>query len=193
MLNIVLFGAPGTGKGTQSGLIIEKFHMKHLSTGDLLRAAIAEGSPMGLEAKKYIDQGQLVPDDVILREVQHTMSKNSDVKGFVFDGFPRTIAQAEALDRMLDELHAPIEMVFFLEVGEEELYKRIMHRAEISGRTDDNEETIRKRIEVYKNQTYPLIEYYDAQGKVIRIDGMHSIDVVFAAIRENIEQFLNRK
>ena len=188
MVNIVLFGAPGTGKGTQSGLIIESYHMVHLSTGDLLRAAIAEGTPLGLEAKGIIDQGQLVPDDVILGMVKEHMKKNSQARGFVFDGFPRTIAQAEALDRMLEEDGGPIKMVFYLEVDEEELFKRILHRAQISGRTDDNEETIRKRIDVYKSQTYPLIDYYDAQKKVIRIDGMHSIDQVFSVIRKSLDK-----
>ena len=167
--------------------------MVHLSTGDLLRAAIAEGSPMGLEAKKYIDQGLLVPDDVILREVQSTMLKNTQSKGFVFDGFPRTIAQAEALDRMLAEKNTPIQMIIYLEVGEEELYKRILHRSQISGRTDDNEETIRKRIAVYESQTFPLIDYYDAQGKVIRIDGMHTIDQVFVEIQKSIDDYLSKK
>jgi adenylate kinase len=188
MVNIVLFGAPGTGKGTQSGLIIESYHMVHLSTGDLLRAAIAEGTPLGLEAKGIIDQGQLVPDDVILGMVREHMKKNPQARGFVFDGFPRTIAQAEALDRMLEEAGGPIEMVFYLEVDEDELFKRILHRAQISGRTDDNEETIRKRIDVYKSQTYPLIDYYDAQKKVIRIDGMHSIDQVFSVIRKSLDK-----
>jgi adenylate kinase len=162
--------------------------MVHLSTGDLLRAAIAEGTPLGLEAKGIIDQGQLVPDDVILGMVKEHMKKNSQARGFVFDGFPRTIAQAEALDRMLEEDGGPIKMVFYLEVDEDELFKRILHRAQISGRTDDNEETIRKRIDVYKSQTYPLIDFYDAQKKVIRIDGMHSIDQVFSVIRKSLDK-----
>lgn len=190
MLNIVLFGAPGTGKGTQSGLIIEKYRMAHLSTGDMLRAAISEGTPLGLEAKKFIDQGLLVPDEVILKEVAHTIGKNKVATGFVFDGFPRTLPQAEALDGMLAEKNIPINIVFFLDVDEEELFKRIMHRAQISGRTDDNEETIRKRIEVYHQQTHPLIDFYEKQGKVIRIDGMREIPEVFDSIAGHIDSFI---
>lgn len=192
MFNIVLFGAPGTGKGTQSGLIIEKYRMAHLSTGDMLRAAISEGTSLGLEAKKYIDQGLLVPDEVILKEVAYTISKNKIATGFVFDGFPRTLPQAEALDRMLEEKNIPIKMVFYLDVDEEELFKRIMHRAEISGRTDDNEETIRKRIEVYHQQTHPLIDFYEKQGKVTRVDGMREIDEVFASIAESIDKHIGK-
>jgi adenylate kinase len=187
MLNIVMFGAPGTGKGTQSGLLIEKYRLVHLSTGDLLREAIKEGTPVGREAKKFIDNGLLVPDEVILKEVNLKMMKNSESAGFVFDGFPRTIAQAEALDKMLAETHSPISLVFYLEVHENELFKRIMHRAKLSGRTDDNEETIRKRVEVFTEQTYPLLEYYKKQKKCIHIDGMRGIEDVFAHICEHID------
>lgn len=193
MLNIVLFGAPGTGKGTQSGLVIEKYRMVHLSTGDMLRAAISEGTPMGLEASKYIDQGLLVPDEVILKEVSYTIAKNDASTGFVFDGFPRTLPQAESLDRMLDEKNIPINLVFYLDVHEDELYKRILHRAEISGRSDDKEETIRKRIEVYNQQTRPLIDFYEKQGKVTRVDGMRDIDEVFESIAERIDLFLKER
>ncbi len=182
MLNIVLFGAPGTGKGTQSGLLIEKYRLVHLSTGDLLREAIRQQTPLGIEAARYIDQGLLVPDEVVLGEVRAKISKCCQCVGFVFDGFPRTLPQAVDLDKILAHLKAPIRMVFNLDVNEEELFNRIMHRAKISGRTDDNEETIRKRIEVYKQQTMPLIDYYDAQGKCMHVDGMRGIDEVFADI-----------
>jgi adenylate kinase len=186
MLNIVIFGAPGTGKGTQSELLIEKYHLLHLSTGELLREAIRLGTPLGVEAKKFIDQGQLVPDGLILIEVRQKIIQNSTSAGFVFDGFPRTLPQACALDNMLREMGNPINMVFNLEVDEDELFKRILHRATMSGRTDDNEETIKKRIEVYKKQSLPLIEFYEEQGKCIHINGMRNIDEVFADIAENV-------
>lgn len=187
MINIVLFGAPGTGKGTQSALVIEKYKMRHLSTGDMLRAAIAEGTPVGIEAKRYIDQGMLVPDEVILSMVSDTLDQLDGFNGFVFDGFPRTLAQAKALDAMLQQKQMPICKVIILAVDNEELHKRILHRAEISGRSDDNEETIRKRLEVYHEQTHPLVSYYEAQGKISEVDGMHDIDEVFRRICEIID------
>lgn len=190
MLNIVLFGAPGTGKGTQSGLVIEKYKLIHISTGDLLRDAIKNGTPLGKLAKFYIDNGQLVPDSIILKEVYHKAMTHNSAPGFVFDGFPRTIAQASTLDKMLEKKNVPINMVFYLEVDEEELYKRIMHRARMSGRTDDNEDTVRKRIKVYNEQTFPLLNYYKQQGKCIQIDGMHDIDAVFGQIQKHIDSYL---
>jgi adenylate kinase len=190
MLNIVIFGAPGTGKGTQSGLLIEKYHLVHLSTGDLLREAISQGTPLGLEAKKFIDQGLLVPDEVILGEVKQKILRCSTCPGLVFDGFPRTQPQAQALDAMLEEIGSPIQLVVTLDVDEDELFKRILHRATLSARTDDNEETIRKRIDVYKAQSLPLIEYYEKQGECIHIDGMRNIDEVFADISGNVDYFV---
>lgn len=189
MLNIVIFGAPGTGKGTQSGLLIERYHLLHLSTGDLLREAIRLGTPLGMEAKKFIDQGQLVPDDLILSEVRQKIIQNSQCAGFVFDGFPRTLPQAVALDKMLGELGHPIKMVFNLDVDEAELFVRILHRATMSERTDDNEETIKKRIEVYKEQSLPLIKFYEEQKKCFHINGMRSIEEVFADIAENVDYY----
>jgi adenylate kinase len=189
MLNIVLFGAPGTGKGTQSGLIMEKYRLIHLSTGDMMRKAIADSTPVGAEAKKYIDKGALVPDDIILETVHMEMMKWKSGAGFVFDGFPRTLVQAEALDNMLRDLGMPISLVFYLEVDEAELFKRIIHRSKISARSDDNEETIQKRINVYQDQTLPLLEYYRKQGKCKDIDGMKGIEEVFAHICENIDYY----
>lgn len=192
MLNIILFGAPGTGKGTQSGLIIEKYRLVHLSTGDILREAISKETPLGLEAKHYIDHGLLVPDNVVLGEVNEIMKQKKEYAGFVFDGFPRTILQAEALDVMLNEIHAPINMVFTLDVNEEELFLRILNRAKLSGRSDDNEETIRKRVAVFKAQSLPLLDYYEKQGICYHIDGMRKIDEVFAHICENIDYYKDK-
>lgn len=186
-MNIVIFGAPGTGKGTQSALLIEKYKMHHLSTGDMLRAAIAAGTPLGNEAKRLIDQGMLVPDDVILRMVEDVVRTSDGSNGFVFDGFPRTLPQASALDAMLEERGVPINKVIVLAVDEKELHQRILHRARLSGRSDDNEETIRKRLDVYYQQTHPLVEYYKQQGKLSIVDGMHEIGEVFHQISEVID------
>jgi adenylate kinase len=193
MLNLLMFGAPGTGKGTQSGLLIEKYRLVHFSTGDMLRKAVKEETPVGIEARHFIDQGLLVPDDIILRVVQAEMSKCNNCGGFVFDGFPRTIPQATALDNLLKDFNSPISLVFYLEVDEAELYRRILGRAQTSDRSDDNEVIISRRVEVYRQQTLPLLDYYRSQGKCISIDGMKSIDLVFADITENIDYFLSQK
>lgn len=189
MLNIVLFGAPGTGKGTQAGLLIEKYILKHFSTGEILRKAIREGSPVGGDARKYIDKGLLVPDDVILNVVREEFNNCRNCRGFVFDGFPRTLPQADALDMMLCEVNQPISLVFYLDVNEEELIRRILQRGSVSGRSDDNEQIISRRIEVYREQTLPILEYYRKQGKLIEVDGMRNIETVFEVICENINYY----
>jgi adenylate kinase len=189
MLNIVLFGAPGTGKGTQAGLLIEKYRMAHFSTGDMLRKAIKERTPVGIEAKGYIDEGLLVPDDIIIQIVQAAIADCQNCKGLIFDGFPRTIVQADALDSMLKNLGTPISLVFYLDVAEDELFKRILGRAKSSDRTDDNMNVIHKRIKVYNDQTFPLLEYYRKQGKCIDLNGMRGIEDVFAQICENIDYY----
>jgi adenylate kinase len=190
MLNVIIFGAPGTGKGTQSLNIIEKYKLVHLSTGDILREEIKNGSQIGLNAKSYIDAGQLVPDSVIIDLLFDRASKYADINGYIFDGFPRTTLQAEKLDETIEKDKAPISLVLFLDVTEEELTKRIMLRSQISGRADDTEEVIKKRIEVYEAQTKPLLDYYRKQGKLIAVDGMGTIEEVFEKIVKEIDGYI---
>ncbi len=193
MLNIIIFGPPGSGKGTQSARIVKKYNLIHLSTGDILRHEIMEKTPIGCVVKEYIDNGLLVPDEVVLKMLYHKASIYPKSEGFIFDGFPRTIYQAEMLDKMLEKHNRPIDVVVSVEVQEDELFKRMMGRALDSGRSDDNEFTIKKRIDVYKEQTYPLIDFYRNQGKLVAINGMESVDVVFNHISQAIDFYLNKK
>ena len=190
MLNIIIFGAPGTGKGTQSLNLIEKYKLVHLSTGDILREEIKLGSAVALAAKKYIDDGLLVPDSVIFDLLFYRTAQHEDAKGFIFDGFPRNYTQAEILDEKLDEKKTPISMVLYLDVSEEELTKRILLRSQSSGRADDTEEVIKKRVEVYNQQTRPLLDYYKKQGKLVGVKGMGTIDEVFALICKEIDSYM---
>lgn len=189
MLNIVIFGAPGSGKGTQSDKIIEHYKLFHISTGDVLRDNIRRGTELGKTAKGYIDQGQLVPDELIIDILAQVLDENKDNarEGVIFDGFPRTIPQAEALEQLLADRGTKIDAVVGLEVPEEELIKRILLRGQMSGRADDNEETARKRLEVYHNQTSPLKAYYEQQGKYRAINGLGSIDGIFESISETLD------
>ncbi len=188
MFNLILFGPPGSGKGTQSEKIVEKFGLIHLSTGNLLRQEIAEKTPLGMEAKNFMDKGQLVPDEVVIGMIDSCLEKNPNAKGFLFDGFPRTIAQAEALDRLLALKRNSITKVIALDVLEEELISRLIKRGATSGRSDDtNEEVIRKRFLVYKNETEPVADYYKEQDKFISIKGIGTIDEIFAALSLAIE------
>jgi adenylate kinase len=189
MLNIVLFGPPGAGKGTQSAKLIEKHSLIHLSTGDLLRSEIAAQSPLGLEAKKLMDQGILVPDEVVIGMIDQKLETNKNAKGFIFDGFPRTKAQAEALDRLLEKKGSSISMMLALEVETEELTKRILLRGKDSGRSDDTDETIvRKRVQEYNNKTAPLKDYYQAQKKYFAVNGIGEIDAIFNSLCEAIDR-----
>ncbi|HEX2616522.1 MAG TPA: adenylate kinase [Flavobacteriales bacterium] len=175
-LNIVLFGPPGAGKGTQSQFLIERYKLVHLSTGDLLRAEIKAESELGLRAKGLMDRGDLVPDDVVIGMIRNKMEAHLDAPGFIFDGFPRTKAQAEALDRMLEVKKQPITAMLALEVPEAELVKRLLGRGATSGRPDDqNEAVITKRIRTYEQDTAPLKAYYDEQGKYRSIKGVGTI------------------
>lgn len=187
MLNIVLFGPPGAGKGTQSQKIIDGYQLIHLSTGDILRAEIANGTELGLKAKNLMDKGELVPDEVVIGMIEHRLSEDKDAKGFIFDGFPRTVAQAEALDALLKKFDTEIHEMIALEVSEEELKKRLLERGKVSGRADDQDiSKIENRISVYKKQTLPVAEYYEKQGKYKGINGIGSIDEIFGRIQESI-------
>ena len=189
MLNIVIFGAPGSGKGTQSDKLIEHYNLFHISTGDVLRDNMRRGTELGKIAKGYIDQGQLVPDELIIDLLAQVLDENKEnaAHGVIFDGYPRTIPQAEALEQLLADRGTQVDAVVGLEVPDEELIKRILLRGQMSGRADDNEETARKRLEVYYNQTSPLKAYYQEQGKYLAINGMGSIDGIFDLIRQELD------
>ena len=189
MLNIVIFGAPGSGKGTQSDKLIEHYKLFHISTGDVLRDNIKRGTELGKTAKGFIDQGQLVPDELIIDILAQVLDENKDkaTEGVIFDGFPRTIPQAEALEQLLADRGTQIDAVVGLEVPEEELIRRILLRGQMSGRSDDNEETARKRLETYHNQTSPLKAYYQEQGKYCAINGLGTIDGIFDLIKESLD------
>ena len=188
MFNLILFGPPGSGKGTQSEKIVEKFGLIHLSTGNLLRQEIAEKTPLGMEAKNFMDKGQLVPDEVVIGMIDSCLEKHAGAKGFLFDGFPRTLAQAEALDKLLSYKKTSICKVLALDVDEEELVRRLVKRGETSGRSDDtNEEVIRRRFAVYKNETEPVAQYYKQQGKLEVIKGVGTVDEIFDALSNCIE------
>lgn len=179
MLNIVLFGPPGAGKGTQSERLIEKYELIHLSTGDIFRANIKNETELGILAKSYMDKGSLVPDEVTINMLKQEVLKHTDSKGFIFDGFPRTNAQAQALDEFLASLQTEITLMLALDVEEEELKKRLMQRAEVSGRPDDaNPEVIQHRINVYQKETAPVKSFYEAQRKFISINGTGTIDEI---------------
>lgn len=188
MLNIVIFGAPGSGKGTQSVRIVEKYGINHISTGDVLRAEIKAGTELGKTAKGYIDQGQLLPDELIIDILASTLDGFKESKGVIFDGFPRTIAQAEALKSMLAERGQEVSVMLDLDVPEDELMTRLIKRGQESGRADDNEETIKKRLVVYHSQTSPLIDWYKNEGKYRHINGLGTMDGIFAAIAEAIDK-----
>jgi adenylate kinase len=183
MLNLVLFGPPGAGKGTQSQKLIEKYGLIHLSTGDLLRGEISQGTELGLEAKKLMDEGLLVPDAVVIGMISNKLDANKAAKGFIFDGFPRTVAQAEALDALLESKSSAISGMIALEVNDDELEHRLLLRGKDSGRADDaNPEVIRKRIKEYNDKTAPVAGFYKNQHKFKSINGIGSIDEIFGGI-----------
>jgi adenylate kinase len=189
MLNIVLFGPPGAGKGTQSTKLIDTYGLVHLSTGDIFRANIKGGTELGNLAKSYIDKGQLVPDEVTIGMLASEVNKNSEAKGFIFDGFPRTQAQAQALDSLLESKETSITMMLALEVEEDELRKRLLLRGKDSGRADDIDPAIiQKRIDVYNGETMPVKDFYTAQGKYKGIHGIGEIETIFKALCKAIEE-----
>lgn len=189
MFNIILFGPPGSGKGTQSEKLIAKYGLKHLSTGDLLRSEIAAQTPLGIEAKSIMDKGQLVPDEVVVGMISSALDKNPSVPGFLFDGFPRTEAQSVALDKLLKIKGTEIGIVLALEVSEDELVKRLLNRGLTSGRSDDTNETvIRARITEYKDKTMVVANYYDQFEKVVHIKGEGSVEEIFSALCSEIDK-----
>jgi adenylate kinase len=188
MINLILFGPPGSGKGTQAAKLVEKYELVHISTGDLFRYEMGNDTPLGKEAKSYIEKGGLVPDSVTIGMLKNKVGANPGAKGFIFDGFPRTVAQAEALDNLLDEMGTAVSGLIALDVSDEEITQRIMLRGQTSGRTDDNDEKIvRNRIEVYKNETTPVFDYYAQQDKSLKINGIGSIEEIFDRLCSAIE------
>jgi adenylate kinase len=191
MFNLVLFGPPGSGKGTQSANIIDKYNLIQLSTGDILRGEVKNETPLGIEAKKFMDQGQLVPDEVVIGMISSKLDENPAVKGFIFDGFPRTVAQAEALYNLLEFKNNPINVVISLLVSEEELKTRLISRGEVSGRADDNEEVIVNRIKEYHAKTSPVADYYRSKQTLVELPGEGSVDEIFDAISGVIDTRIN--
>jgi|SRR6185437_10629798 len=190
MLNIVLFGPPGAGKGTQSQKLIEKYKLQHISTGDLLRAEIAEKTDLGLSAQKYLDNGILVPDEVVIGMVKNKIEKHKTGGGFIFDGFPRTVPQAGALEQTCTIAGITINGMIALAVDEEELTKRIILRGKTSGRTDDQDPVlIMQRLAEYRQKTAPVADYYAKKNKYYEVDGMGTVDEVFASISKIIDAF----
>jgi adenylate kinase len=189
MLNLILFGPPGSGKGTQSEKLIVKYGLKHLSTGDLLRSEIAQQSQLGMQAKNFMDKGQLVPDEVVIGMIRSAIENNPLVKGFLFDGFPRTSAQAAALDQLMELKNTSIKIMLAMEVGEKELMSRLLKRGETSGRSDDtNEEVVKARIIEYHNKTAAVADYYKQYNKVVTIKGEGTVEDIFNALCNEIDQ-----
>lgn len=186
MLNIVIFGAPGAGKGTQSDFIVEKYHLTHISTGDLLRKEIAEQTELGKRIKGIMDAGQLVSDDIVVEMIDKAIS--NDTNGILFDGFPRNVAQAETLDNLLAKHGRSLTCMVQLDVPKDELVRRMLERAKVSGRSDDNEETIKHRLVEYENKTLPVAEYYKKQNKQLKINGLGKIEDISSDIIKEISK-----
>lgn len=189
MFNLILFGPPGSGKGTQSEKLVEKYGLIHLSTGNLLREEIVGKTPLGLEAKSFMDKGQLVPDEVVIGMIDSSLEHHKEARGFLFDGFPRTAAQATALDKLLELKKTNIATVLALDVNEEELIKRLLNRGKTSGRSDDvDESVIRKRLAVYNNETAPVADHYKRSRKYQTVKGEGTIDEIFSSLSEAIDK-----
>ncbi len=189
MLNLVIFGPPGAGKGTQAAFLIERFGLLHVSTGDLLRSEIAKSTALGLEAKKFMDKGELVPDAVVIGMIKSMLDSNKEAKGIIFDGFPRTVQQAEELDNLLEKNATPVQAMLSLEVEKEELIERILKRGKTSGRSDDiNESIIENRINIYNQKTAPLKNYYNGQQKLYEIRGLGTIGEITDRLIQIVEK-----
>ncbi|MDY5969794.1 MAG: adenylate kinase [Bacteroidales bacterium] len=188
MLNIVIFGAPGAGKGTQSDLLVKKYNLCHISTGELLRKEIADETALGKRIKSIIDNGKLVSDDIVIEMIDHAIA--GETRGMLFDGFPRTVAQAEELDRMLEKYGRSLTCMISLEVPLAELCRRMLERAKVSERSDDNEETIKKRLDEYAAKTYPVAAYYQKQKKMIQINGFGDLKKIHQDITDAIDKLL---
>lgn len=192
MINLVLFGPPGSGKGTQSVKLQEKYQLMHVSTGDLFRMHMRENTKLGIEAKSFIEKGDLVPDAVTIGMMNNKIESHPEAKGFIFDGFPRTAAQAEALDDFLNKKDSPISKMIALEVDDEELVKRLLNRGKDSGRADDQDESIiQNRIDVYNEKTLPVASYYDEQNKYIAVKGVGSIEKIFNRLCTVIDEIID--
>ncbi|TCV14001.1 adenylate kinase [Sphingobacterium alimentarium] len=189
MLNLVLFGPPGAGKGTQSEKLIAKYNLVHISTGDIFRAHIKDQTELGQQVSQIIADGNLVPDSITIAMLEEEIKKNPLATGFIFDGFPRTVAQAEALDAFLDSIGTSISGVVALDVTESELTQRIAKRQEISGRADDAADKLKKRIEEYFNKTIHVLPYYEAQGKLTKVNGIGEIDAIFAELSAVVDSY----
>lgn len=193
-MRLVFIGPPGSGKGTQSKRLLEYLGIPHLSTGEMLRRAIAERESEGIVAEHYMSQGKLVPDEIVLRIVEKRLAEEDCRQlGCLFDGFPRTLPQAAALDRMLGDAGTPLDVAIELRANEDELMRRMLYRASVERRSDDTPETIARRLEVFRKQTAPLIEYYDHQGKLVSIDAMCSPDEVFANVKSAVDSISDKK
>lgn len=188
MINLILFGPPGSGKGTQALKLVDTYYLVHISTGDLFRAEMGQNTPLGQRAKEYIAKGELVPDEVTIGMLRNKVEAHPEARGFIFDGFPRTIPQARALDALLAEKSETISALIALRVDDEEIVQRIKRRGAESARSDDNDEAIiRNRITVYKNETTPVFDYYDEQGKSHLVEGVGEIEIIFERLREIID------
>lgn len=190
MFNLILFGPPGSGKGTQSVNIVSSYQLQHISTGDLLRDEVTKQTTLGIEAKKYMDQGLLVPDEVVIGMISSKIDDTPNARGFIFDGFPRTKAQAEALDKLLEFKNTEIHLVLSMEVPEEELIRRLVERGATSGRSDDNEDVAVKRIKEYHAKTEVVASHYNAQGKLERIKGDGTIEETYKLLSKEIDKYL---
>jgi adenylate kinase len=194
MLNLVLFGPPGAGKGTQSAKLVERYNLTHLSTGDIFRGHMKENTPLGILAKSYIDKGALVPDQVTIDMLRDALDQNPDAKGFIFDGFPRTVPQAQALDSLLAEKQSEVSLMVALSVPEEELTRRLLERGKDSGRSDDtNPEIIRNRIVVYNEQTAVAANFYQQQNKFVKVEGVGEIESIFHTVCMQIDTVLSQQ
>jgi len=189
MLNLILFGPPGSGKGTQAANLVEHYGLLHISTGDLFRYEMGNDTPLGLKAKEYISKGELVPDEVTIGMLKNKVNSTPDAKGYIFDGFPRTIAQAEALDSFLNEKNSSVSILVALDVNDDEIVKRLLNRGLTSGRADDNDEgIIRNRIDVYNKETAQVFDYYAQSDKSVKVEGIGSIEEIFDRLKNQIDK-----